>query len=69
MQRPWGTFVKRRNGVLAGQLQHIGTQTGIGAGTGCQPARMPAACGQDTDYMNAVALILALDTVLTVANG
>lgn len=69
MQRPWGTFVKRRNGVLAGQLQHIGTQTGIGAGTGCQPAWMPAACGQDTDYMNAVALILALDTVLTVANG
>lgn len=27
------------------------------------------ACGQDMDYMNAMVLILALDTVLTVANG
>lgn len=57
MQRPWGSFVKRRNGVLAQQLQHIGTQTGIGAGTGCQHPRMPEARRQD--YMNVMALILA----------
>lgn len=44
--RPWGGLVKRRNGVLAGHLQHIGTQTGIGAGTGCQHPWMPEAVGR-----------------------